>query len=395
VQTGLEARAAGDAPPQPALVSVTSVTPGPPLDRPIVVAVDVASGLNSDSGALDPLAIPAGLTVTFAGPKYGHFIFPGAAAVGELVVAEIGIGEELEPVAAVPLSLATAATARALLPPRPRDGHKGTFGWVLIAAGSAHYWGAPLLCGLGAYRAGAGLVALAVPGAVRPVAAARLPEATYPPLPASNDLDEASAHYLLETMDRYNAMLLGPGIGETARPFLESLLAQVDRLPPLVVDADGLNILATLENWPERLPANTILTPHPGEMARLVGLSMAAMKEEERVGLARRQAEAWGHVVLLKGAYTVIAAPDGRATLLPFATPVLSTAGSGDVLAGVIVALLGQGLAPYDAAVLGGYLHGAAGQLSEETGLKSGVLAGDIADWLAIVRQRLERGAKP
>lgn len=395
VQAGLQARAAGEAPAQPALVAMTSVTPGPPADRPSVVAVDVPSGLNSDSGALDRLAIAADLTVTFAGPKRGYFIFPGAAAVGELVVADIGIGEELEPVAAVRLSLATAATARVLLPARPRDGHKGTFGSVLVAAGSAHYWGAPLLCGLGAYRAGAGLVALAVPGAVRPVAAAKLPEATYPPLPAQGDLDEASADYLLQTIEGYNAMLLGPGIGETARPFLESLLAEADRLPPLVVDADGLNILATLENWPERLPANTILTPHPGEMARLVSLTMAEMKQEDRVALALRQAQVWGHVVLLKGAYTVIAAPDGRATLLPFATPVLSTAGSGDVLAGVIVALLGQGLVPYDAAVLGGYLHGAAGQLSEEAGIKTGVLASDIADWVMIARQRLERSLTP
>jgi ADP-dependent NAD(P)H-hydrate dehydratase / NAD(P)H-hydrate epimerase len=130
-------------------------------------------------------------------------------------------------------------------------------------------------------------------------------------------------------------------------------------------------------------------------MARLVGLTMAEMKQEDRVALALRQAQVWGHVVLLKGAYTVIAAPDGRATLLPFATPVLSTAGSGDVLAGVIVALLGQGLVPYDAAVLGGYLHGAAGQLSEEAGIKTGVLASDIADWVMIARQRLERSHTP
>lgn len=395
LQTGLQARAAGATAARPSLISVASVTPTPPANRPVVVAVDVPSGLNSDSGALDPLALAADLTVTFAGPKRGHFIFPGAAAVGELVVADIGVDESLEPVAAMSLSLATAATARALLPPRPRDGHKGAFGSALIAAGSAHYWGAPLLCGLGAYRAGAGLAALAVPGAVRPVAAARLPEATYPPLPAHADLDEASAALLLETIDRYDALLVGPGLGERARPFLETLLAARDRLPPLVVDADGLNILAALPNWPERLPPHTILTPHPGEMARLVGRTLGEVKQEERVALARRHAEAWGHVVLLKGAFTVIAAPDGQVTLLPFATPVLSTAGSGDVLAGVIVALLAQGLAPYDAAVLGGYLHGAAGQLCEEAGLRSGVLAGDIAHWLMIVRQRLARSHTP
>jgi ADP-dependent NAD(P)H-hydrate dehydratase / NAD(P)H-hydrate epimerase len=395
VQAGLHERAAGSRMDGPALVSVAAVTPDRRTGRPIVVAVDVPSGLNSDRGALDPLAVPADLTVTFAGPKRGHFIFPGASAVGELVVADIGIGEELEPVAAVSLTLTTTEVARGLLPARPRDGHKGTFGWVLIAAGSAHYWGAPLLCGMGAYRAGAGLVALAVPRAVRPVAAGQLPEATYPPLPAEEDLDEASAAFLLATMDRYDALLLGPGLGEEAQPFVAALLAEAERLPLLVIDADGLNTLATMENWPQQLPPNTILTPHPGEMARLMGVSIAELKGQDRVALARQQAETWGHIVLLKGAYTVVAAPDGRASLLPFATPVLSTAGSGDVLAGVIVALLGQGVAPFDAAVLGGYLHGAAGQLAEESGGSAGLLAGDIAAWVMAVRQQLEGNRAP
>lgn len=386
VKAGLQERLQGAEEGASPLVSVASVTPAPTGRSPVVVAVDVPSGLNSDTGALDPLAVPAQLTVTFAGPKRGHFIFPGAAAVGELVVADIGIAAELPPVAAVPLTLATAETARALLSPRPRDGHKGTFGTVLVAAGSSHYWGAPLLCGLGAYRAGAGLVALAVPQAVRPVAAGRLPEATYPPVPAAGDLDEASADMLLATMDRYDALLVGPGLGH-APAFVEAILAQAERLPPLVVDADGLNTLATLEEWPARLPRNTILTPHPGEMARLMGQSLATLSD--RVELAMERARAWGHVVLLKGAYTIVAAPGGQATLLPFATPVLSTAGSGDVLAGVIVALLGQGLAPYDAAVLGGYLHGAAGQLAEAAQGRAGVLAGEIAGWVAAARRQL------
>jgi NAD(P)H-hydrate epimerase len=388
VEAGLRERADARQHEEPALISAAGVTPSQGLTGPVVVAVDVPTGLNSDTGALDPLVIPAALTVTFAGPKRGHFIFPGVKAVGELVVADIGIAADLEPVAAVPLTLATAKMARALLPARPLDGHKGTFGTALIAAGSAHYWGAPLLCGLGAYRAGAGLVALAVPRAVRPVAAGRLPEATYPPLPAEEELDEASAALLLETIDRYDALLVGPGLGD-APAFMTALLAEAGRLPPFVLDADGLNILATMDGWARRLPGNSILTPHPGEMARLAGLSMSELKERDRVELAQEQARIWGHVVLLKGAYTVVAAPDGRATLLPFATPVLSTAGSGDVLAGVIVALLGQRLPPYEAAVLGGYLHGAAGRLAEEAQGRAGVLAGELAGWVAAARQRL------
>jgi NAD(P)H-hydrate epimerase len=159
--------------------------------------------------------------------------------------------------------------------------------------------------------------------------------------------------------------------------------------PPLIVDADGLNVLAEIPEWPGRLPPDTILTPHPGEMARLVGRSLAAVRDEDRVALARGCAAEWGHIVLLKGAYTVIAAPDGRATLLPFANPILAVGGSGDVLSGIIVGLLAQGVAPYAAAVLGGYLHGAAGQLAADFWGDAGLLAGELADWVSHVRRAL------
>ena len=165
--------------------------------------------------------------------------------------------------------------------------------------------------------------------------------------------------------------------------------------PPLIVDADGLNLLAQMPDWPSRLPPNTILTPHPGEMARLVGRPLPAVRDEERVALARECAAAWGHVVLLKGAYTVIAAPPesgsgkGRATLLPFANPLLAVGGSGDVLSGIIVGLLAQGAKPYEAAVLGGYLHGAAGQLAADYWGNAGLLASELADWVSHVRRAL------
>ncbi|MFW6070298.1 MAG: NAD(P)H-hydrate dehydratase, partial [bacterium] len=354
VQAGLQEREGAGSPDDlPGLTSTTTVEASDGGgERPYIVAVDCPSGLNTDTGELDPLAIAADLTVTFAGPKRGHFIFPGAAALGELVVADIGIGEELPEVQAVPVALVTADAARALLPQRPSSGHKGTFGKVLIAAGSQHYWGAPLLCGRGAYRAGAGLVALAVPGVVRPVVAGQLPEATYPPAPDEGNFNRESARFLLQEMTGYDALLFGPGLGQ-ATTFVQALLEDAQSLPPLVVDADGLNVLAQMEQWWQRLPANSVLTPHPGEMARLAGVGLGDLKEQDRVALAREKAEAWNQVVLLKGAFTVVAAPDGRCRLLPFANPLLSAAGSGDVLAGVIVALLGQGLAPFDAAALG------------------------------------------
>jgi NAD(P)H-hydrate epimerase len=362
--------------------------------RLVIVAVDCPSGLNCDSGALDPLAVAADLTVTFAGPKRGHFKFPGAAACGELVVADIGIDPALPAVAAVPVQMATAELARALLPKRPPDGHKGTFGTALIAAGSLRYWGAPALAARGAFRSGSGLVTLAVPQRLRPALAGQFPEATYPLVTDTDVLGVATANLLLGSLKSYQAILVGPGLGE-AGSFLAALLdglrepAEAEPAPPLVIDADGLNLLAAMSGWPERLPPNTILTPHPGEMARMVGRSLAALRDEDRIELALEKAGEWGHIVLLKGAYTVIAAPDGQATLLPFANPLMAVGGSGDVLGGIITGLLAQGMEPYDAAVLGGYLHGAAGQLARDYWGDAGLLASELADWVSHARRAL------
>ncbi|MFL7838130.1 MAG: NAD(P)H-hydrate dehydratase [Candidatus Promineifilaceae bacterium] len=356
--------------------------------EPWLVAVDCPSGLNCDSGALDQLAIAADLTVTFAGPKRGHFRFPGAGACGELVVADINIKDTLPEVAAVPLTLVTAQIAQTLLPKRPMDGHKGTFGTVLVAAGSENYWGAPLLCGLGAYRTGAGLVALAVPEVIRPTVAGRLPEATYPPISASGVFDAQSAEFLFSNLQKYQAVVIGPGLG-AADTFMDYLLLNDQKFPPMLIDADGLNILSRTEGWAAQLPPNTILTPHPGEMARLRGISPAELKTLDRVDLAGQAAREWGHIVLLKGAYTIVAAPDGRLAMLPFANPTLAVGGSGDVLSGVIGAYLAQGLKPFEAAVLGGYMHGAAAELASKSFGDAGLLSAEIADWLPQARRRL------
>ncbi len=355
----------------------------PPL--PFVVAVDCPSGLNCDTGELDGLAVAADLTVTFAGPKRGHFRFPGAAACGELVVADIGIDAALPAVKEAPVELATVEMARGLLPERPLDGHKGTFGTALVIAGSARYWGAPSLAARGALRAGAGLVALAVPEAIRPTVAMQLPEATYPVVPDREVFGRDSVGALREVVERSDACLVGPGLGEAA-DFWDEFLRDHEGLPPLVVDADGLNLLAQMEDWPRRLPAGTVLTPHPGEMARLVGMEMEEMGAAERVELAREKAAEWGHVVVLKGAYTVVAASSGGCVLMPFANPILGTGGTGDVLAGVIVSLLAQGLDGFEAAVLGAYWHGAAAELAAQERGDAGLLASELADWVAAVR---------
>ena len=388
----------------------TSLVPdASPVDEggPFVVAVDGPTGLSYDSGELDAAAIPADLTVTFAYPKLGHFRFPGAGALGELVVADIGIDPALAD--DVTLEVVTAATARGWLPPRPPDAHKGTFGKAMIVAGSVNYTGAAYLAAASATRAGAGLVTLALPSTVHSAVAARLAEATYVLLPhAMGVLSADAASVLREAVEGYDVLLIGPGLGrehETSL-FLESILGVGERrrsmgflrsetgaaarseLPPLIVDADGLNLLSGLEDWPKRLPAGAVLTPHPGEMARLMDSSVAEV-QEDRVTVARTQAVAWGQVVVLKGAHTVVAAPDGRTVIEPFANSGLATAGTGDVLAGTIAALRAQGLEAFEAAAAGAYLHGLAGEMAREKIGAVGMVAGDVLASLPQAFRRL------
>lgn len=377
---------------------------------PLVVAVDCPSGLNCDTGELDDAAIPADVTVTFAAAKRGQFAFPAADALGELIVADIGIRPDMPELAGVQLEMGTAESVRALLPARPRNAHKGTFGRALIAAGSVNFTGAAYLAGAAAYRIGAGLVTLAVPTPIYPVLAAQLPEATWIMLPHDMGvIASGAAEVLARELDKSQVLLMGPGFGmekETAA-FLRRLLRAEEAggkghmgfahrgeagasekssrpvsLPPMVVDADGLKLLAQIEGWPKCLPPGAVLTPHPGEMAILTGASKEEV-QSNRIGVAQKSAAEWGHVVVLKGAFTVVAAPDGRVTIQPFATAALARAGTGDVLAGAIAGLLAQGLAPYEAAVAGTYLHGLAGVLAARAlGTTASVLASDVLEAL-------------
>jgi NAD(P)H-hydrate epimerase len=348
-----------------------------------VLAVDCPSGLNCDTGALDPAALPAAVTVTFACPKWGQLQYPGAGVCGLLAVADIGVPEEL--VAEIAVDLIGPRDLLQWLPVRPMDAHKGTFGKALIAGGSLNYTGAAYLSAAAATRAGAGLVTLAIPLPLHAALAGALPEVTWLPLPGPEGIHtSAGALKLRHGVEGYDALLVGPGLTSTAEAqgFVETLFAD-DGLPKdrwqrrTVVDADALNLLAKLPDWPDRLPPESILTPHPGEMARLTGTT-ADEVNARRIENARHWAAQWGHIVLLKGPHTVISAPDGRTAVLPFALPTLATAGSGDVLAGAIVALLAQGLPAFEAAVVGAYLHGQAGLLISRTTPWGGAVARDI-----------------
>jgi NAD(P)H-hydrate epimerase len=375
--------------------------------QPFIVAVDCPSGMDVDSGHVAEEAIAADLTVTLAAAKHGLLQFPAAEYTGELIVGDIGLDEEMAELAGVDLDLADAEYVRGWLPARPRDSHKGTFGTDLIIGGSINYPGAAVLAGTGAYRVGAGLVMLAVPSAIQGMLAPQLPEAVWLLLPHELGLiNETAVDVLMPELERASAALLGPGLGQdkVTRRFLSKLfgleissnrgklgfVAEEEEtavkelsVPPLVVDADGLKLLVDIPDWAQRMPAGSILTPHPGEMAVLTGLEVAAI-QEKRVETAKKYAAEWGHVVVLKGAFTVIAEPEGRTCVIPVASSALATAGTGDVLAGVIVGLRGQGLDPYQAASLGGYLHARAGQLAALLhGNDRSVLAGDLADTLS------------
>jgi len=386
-----------------ALLPVSS--PPPTSSSPFVIAVDVPSGLNCDTGAVDPATLQADVTVTFGFPKRGQLLFPGAEYVGKLIVADIGIPPELaEEIQAgaqrVSPLLATPEMVRELLPERPIGAHKGTFGKALVIAGSVNYVGAAYLASAGATRVGAGLVTLALAENIHPILASKLTEVTYLLLPHEMGVLVPDALKILgERIASYDALLIGPGLGREKKTveFIHRLLglkpasgkARIGflagseetserlSLPPFVVDADGLNALSEVPEWWESLPRGNILTPHPGEMSRLTGLSVEEI-EADRWRIAKEMAERWGQVVVLKGAFTVIASPEGQVVIEPFANPGLATAGTGDVLAGAIVGFLVQGLEPFAAAICGAYIHGLAGELAREEIGEAGMVAGDL-----------------
>jgi NAD(P)H-hydrate epimerase len=286
----------------------------------------------------------------------------------------------------------------------------------MVVAGSVNYTGAALLAGKAAYRIGAGLVTLAVASPLHTTLAGHFPEATWLLLPHEmGSIASGAADVLIQNLERATALLIGPGLGldDTTKEFIANLLigapAKTSRahigfvqsygskaehkpavLPPIVFDADGLKLLAKLPDWSRLLPGQSILTPHPGEMSVMTGLTIEKI-QKNRLEIASKYAADWGHVVVLKGAFTVIAAPDGRTTTVPVATPALAHAGTGDVLAGLITGLRAQGLEAYDAARFGVWVHAQAGLAATmEKGTTAAVLAGDVLESVADVLAELE-----
>ena len=380
-------------------------------DPPEVVAVDCPSGVDSESGEIVPECISANLTVTMAAVKAGLLKFPGYNYVGKLRLVGIGLTENdkrSKTWRKINTFVADSDLIKQLLPKRPLDAHKGTFGTALVVAGSVNYTGAAMLAGKAAYRSGAGLVTLAVPAPLHRVLAGHFPEATWILLPHEMGVISSDAGKVLNKyLERSIALLLGPGFGveDTTRDFLAVLIGGSSRessqrigfvpvpnegdlgeemvLPPIVIDADGLKLLKKIDNWEEKLPSPAVLTPHPGEMSELTGLNTSEIQANRR-SIAEKFSKKWGHVVVLKGAHTIVASPDGGMTIIPIATASLARAGTGDVLAGLIVGLLAQGIEPYEAAVASCWIHARAGLHAEASaGNSASVLAGDVLDMVA------------
>lgn len=345
-----------------------------------VVACDLPSGLSADSGEPLEVAARAAVTVTMGLPKVGFFTTAARSFLGHLLVADIGFprDELTTPDAEDDVRLVVAGVARAWLPPRPRDVHKGRCGRVLVVGGSRGMVGAAALAALGALRAGAGLVRLAVPASLRSEAAALAPEVMTVGLPDGDGALTAEATPVVAGLaGEADSMVLGPGLGRTGATaaFVAGLLSAVGL--PLVVDADGLALLPG-----EAMDRPAVLTPHPGEAGRLAGLDTAAVQADRR-GVCRRLAAARAAVVVLKGAHTLTGGPSGTVWVNPTGNPAMATAGAGDVLAGVTGAFLAE--TPEDparAGALAAYVHGLAGDLAPGAHPARGLVAGDLASGL-------------
>jgi len=365
------------------------------LGRPLV-ALDLPSGLGSDDGRIQEPCVRARLTLTFALPKRSLLLYPAAQCAGEVRVVDIGIPRVLLTDPKLPVNVTDAEEMRAALPPRDPDTHKGTYGHVLVLAGSPGMTGAAALTSLGALRAGAGLVTLAVPEGLNDLMEVKLTEVMTVGLPETEERTVAfeARDTLLGLMEGKRVLALGPGLSthpETAR--LVVALVQSAKIP-LVIDADGVTALARQPEVLSRASVPVILTPHPGELSRLLMVSKEEVIEK-RIPIAQKVTSTYNVYLVLKGARTLIADPGGAVHVNPTGNPGMATGGVGDVLTGLIAGLLSQGLAPALAAVVGVYLHGLAGDLACEQLGPEAMIATDLMEKLPEAIRAVKDGNSP
>ncbi len=355
------------------------------------ISLDLPSGLASDQGALLGEAIEADLTIAMEFLKPAHLSFPSRSFCGEIEVARVAYPKEVL-AHLVPLArVLTQDGAGALLPARRPDGHKGTFGHVLVVAGSLGMSGAAILCARAALRAGAGLVTIACPSSIQPIVATALPEALTLGLPEEAGHVGPDAMATLEpAREAATVLAIGPGLGRSeAACLLVRTILERSKVP-LVLDADGLFALASHRDWLKRCAGRSVLTPHPGEMARLVDRP-ADEVDRDRIETAQGFAREHGVVLLLKGRPTAIGLPDGTAFLNQTGNTGLAKGGTGDILTGLIAGLLSNGASPQDAAVLGAYVHGAAADLLAGEISERAILATDLIEALPLALAQIER----
>ncbi len=361
-----------------------------------VVSVDIPSGISADTGAVMGEAVRADYTVTFGLPKVGHLLHPGAEYTGKLFVEDIGFPPELLSSEDIAVQTIGKEDACSLLPERPAYSHKGDYGHVLVVAGSRGKTGAALMAAKSCLRAGAGMVTLGVPGTLAGIFQSRVTEEMVLPLPdtAGGTLSEEAYRQIMDFLDdRADVLAIGPGLAsdKAISKLLEKLIGSVT--VPTVLDADALNALSGKKALLKKAKAPLVLTPHPGEMARLLkdaegrirnakrsDAELMGLIEKDRIGYARSFALDAGICLVLKGVPTVVAAPEGRVFLNTTGNPGMATAGSGDVLTGVIAGLLGQGLDPLQASVLGVYLHGLSGDIAASKRGMHSLLALDLIE---------------
>ncbi len=356
-----------------------------------VVAVDIPSGVEADTGAVHGEAIQANHTVTFALPKIGLVLEPGKEYVGTLSVADISIPLTLLRDASIRTNLINEALIAPLIRPRSSESHKGTYGHALVVGGSRGMTGAVVMTAVGALKSGSGLVTAAVPESLLPVVDGSVLEVMTTPLAQTRQgtiaLEALPA--LENLLGTVSVCAIGPGMSryEEARAVISHVLERSG--VPVVIDADGLNALQGEVEVLRGRQVPVVITPHPGEMARLIGKSVEEV-QADRINIARQTAEEWGVTVVLKGNKTVIATPQGEVYVNITGNPGMATAGSGDVLCGMITGLIAQGLKPHQAAFAGVFLHGRAGDLAAQARGQRGMVAGDLLAALPDVLRGLE-----
>ena len=349
------------------------------------VSVDIPSGAACDTGAVEGVCFKAHWTVTFTAMKPAGVVYPAAGYCGKTVVRQVGIKKEFLDMLPCDMHTVSLRHLAALFPKRDPEGHKGTYGRLLMICGSIGMAGACMMAAKAALRCGVGLLNVAIPHALYPILAPLIPEAVF----TLYDTDESMEARMEEALQKADACLIGCGLGTT--PYAERLVRTVvDKAKcPLVLDADALNILAKAPEQLLNVLKTAVITPHPGEMARLSGTGVEAIRDS-RIQTARAFAEKYRVVTVLKGAGTVIAAPGGEVRINMTGNPGMAKGGSGDVLAGMTASLLAQGLESFEAAYAAVCLHGASGDRCAERLSQHAMLPTDMIEALPAVFRAIE-----